>query len=144
MAREFISRIRAKTEVSASGCWVWTGARDSSGYARISYRSRNWKASRAIWTVSRGEIPSTLCILHRCDNRLCVNLAHLFLGTNADNSQDMSAKGRGPMGRAKIDAGAVLWIRAETELTAKEMAVKYGLSLSGIYAIINKKTWRHV
>jgi hypothetical protein len=72
-----------------SGCWLWEGY-VRSGYGRL----RGKSVHRLAWEEVNGPIPAGLSICHRCDVRLCCNPEHLFLGTNADNNRDMSAKGR--------------------------------------------------
>ena len=52
------------------------------------------RAHRAAWVDANGPISEGMCVLHRCDNPPCVNVDHLFLGTQADNIADMVAKGR--------------------------------------------------
>lgn len=51
-------------------------------------------AHRAAFIVFNGQIPKGMCVLHRCDNRPCINPQHLFIGTQLDNVADMISKGR--------------------------------------------------
>lgn len=80
------------------GCWEWSGSLDNFGYGQFSIgrspKRRTIKAHRWSWENSNGPTVG-MCVLHRCDNRKCVNPAHLFLGTRSDNMRDMHAKGRG-------------------------------------------------
>lgn len=75
-------------------CWEWIGARRRDGYGRIRVGNFFEAAHRFSWELVYGDIPSDLCVLHRCDVRFCVNPDHLFLGTNRDNIDDMVKKGR--------------------------------------------------
>jgi hypothetical protein len=75
-------------------CWVWVGARDRDGYG-VTQVDRVWLyAHRRAWELTHGPIPAVQWVLHRCDNRACVNPAHLWLGDNTVNSHDRDAKGR--------------------------------------------------
>lgn len=64
------------------------------GYGRRYYKGKQWRAHRAEWDEKRGPIPDGLNVLHRCDNKPCKEINHLFLGTQKDNMQDMVSKGR--------------------------------------------------
>lgn len=77
------------------GCWNWTAAVRGAGYGAFLVNQKNYGAHRFSYLLTKGEIPKGLCVLHACDNRRCVNPAHLSLGTNKDNTADMISKGRG-------------------------------------------------
>ena len=74
-------------------CYEWTGC-TYNGYGRVMFRRRVTQAHRAAWILEGREIPKGMCLLHSCDNRLCVNVSHLRIGTRADNLRDMYEKGR--------------------------------------------------
>jgi hypothetical protein len=101
-AAEFRARTRRE-----GNCRVWTGARWRNGYGAVSIGNfKQTGAHRAAWALKYGPIPTGLHVLHRCDNRPCVKITHLFLGTQKDNALDYAQKfGRTSFGR-KVPADA--------------------------------------
>lgn len=82
-----------------NNCWNWTGGTDSSGYGSFGYKGKTIASHRISYELFIGQIPDGLHILHKCDNRKCVNPEHLWVGTNNDNVQDRVKKGRSKKGR---------------------------------------------
>lgn len=76
------------------GCWAWDRGLKESGYGVARTHEKTITAHRLSYLAFNGEIPAGLCVLHKCDVRVCVNPEHLFLGTHRDNAQDMVRKGR--------------------------------------------------
>lgn len=101
----FWSKVNKNTE---SGCWEWTSSRNKGGYglfftSLIYSKQRANKAHRFSWTLVNGEIPDGMWVLHKCDNRKCVNPDHLFLGDRVANMVDCAAKGRNcKIGKSQI------------------------------------------
>lgn len=79
---------------SPCGCWYWCGPMHPHGYGMFNYKGRSQFAHRPSYEIYKSQIPKGMNVLHECDNRMCVNPDHLFLGTQKDNVHDMMKKGR--------------------------------------------------
>ena len=133
-------------------CGVWTAATNLDGYGRffLGEDRKRSQAHRFSWRLANGPIPDGLSVCHHCDNPPCVNPAHLFLGTHAENMLDRDQKGRRPPpvgernGRAKLLAAEVACVRVEhaAGLSVAELALKYGVSKSTIGSITRGTTWK--
>ena len=146
-------RLRSRAKVTEAGCWEWQGARASNGYGRITVGSRldgtrrNLAPHRLSYEQHVGPIPDGMFVCHTCDNPACVNPAHLFLGTPADNMADKVRKGRQARheshGRAKLTACAVQAIREELAAGARQIdiAAKYGIAQTQVSAVKTGVSW---
>lgn len=137
----------ALTDPSADDdCLLWTGRRDEKGYGRIGYQGRsNQRAHRVAWQMRNGPIPAGLCVLHRCDTPACVNVDHLFLGTQVENIADRHAKGRtvNPPSRRKLSRGQAAAMRDayRTGLSQQAIADHFGVSRGNVSKIVNHRSY---
>jgi HNH endonuclease len=149
--QRFIIRIA----ILENGCWEWIGGVSAgTGYGIFCWR-KGWamSAHRASWLLHHPTIPDGLWVLHRCDNRCCVNPLHLWLGTQRDNMQDMAKKGRAVhvngenCGRVKLTELQVLELRrlhAEEGLGCTRLGRLFGISERHAGCIVNRLSWRHI
>jgi hypothetical protein len=104
-------------------------------------------AHRVAYAEFVGPIPRELNVLHRCDNRLCCNPRHLFLGTDGDNMADKVKKKRHRFGEGvpshKLTEADVRAIRASNEHQVV-LAKRYGVYQQTISRIRSRETWKHV
>ena len=147
-------RFHAKYAIDEkSGCWIWTAVLNDKGYGMIGLPRTNRiaRAHRVSWQLHKGDIPTGLYVLHRCDTPSCVNPEHLFVGTLKDNAQDMVNKGRDfrPDNRGE----RATWHKLTEEqaldcltrrMSARKFAIMYGVSRSAVQRIWEGKNWRHL
>jgi hypothetical protein len=153
-------RFWAKVDKSGE-CWEWTGYLNG-GYGQFKLNGKMVKSHRLSYVLHH---PLTIdlwehreiCVCHRCDNRKCVNPAHLFLGSVADNNKDCKEKGRfiaGGLllkgekhGQSKLTETQVREIRmkyANGGITQRQLALEYGISQQIISFIISRRNWSHI
>lgn len=121
-------------------CWIWMGEKDGKGYGRFNIANKTERAHRVSWVLTVGPIPPGWCICHECDNRPCVNPAHLFIGTKADNNADMVAKGR-RRGPAKLTPEQADTIRSSKEQSIL-LARRFGVTADIIRRIRRGAIWK--
>lgn len=156
-------RFWAKVE-KTENCWLWKGALTHFGHGQVRIQGRLLRSHRVSWEWSKGPVLDGLCVLHKCDVPNCVNPDHLFLGTKADNTQDMMAKGRNKFiahtgeanGPSKLTLAQVEEIRSLYSkggspqgkgryirgcITQSQLAKQYGVSQVTIGNIIRGDRW---
>lgn len=156
--RMFLNRI----ERVPNGCWVWKNARGRNKYWTVWTGKKYIGAHRFSWLYHCGQIPVGKYVLHKCDNKTCVNPDHLFIGTQLENMTDMRLKGRdhrpGPLdsakgeqhGMSKLTDKQVLQIRRRYRrisyhrTNVKQLAIEYGVSRNMISRIVSGRNWAHV
>ncbi len=145
----FIQRFRVNRE---TGCWEWIRGKTSSGYGSFYYRSKRQQAQRVSWQLFVGKFPAHLWVLHKCDNKACVNPDHLFLGTRLDNIRDMDAKGRRVTlpprgensGQSKLthdQASRIIELYETGRYYQHEIAAMFGVGKGAVSKIMRGETW---
>lgn len=122
-------------------CWEFIGYYTKNGYGMIrNSRGKMELAHRISWKLHNESIPERKECCHICDNRRCVNPAHLFIGSHADNMRDMINKERF---YKKLTSDDVIFIR-NSKLSQKDLAKKFNIDNSNVSRIKCRKTWKHI
>lgn len=133
------------------GCWEWTASRKEKGYGQFFWRGKMYRAHRLAWKLSGHELPkSPLELAHTCDNRICVNPAHLYVATHEQNMKDCYTRRRHTYGvrnhSAKLtEAQALEILLAKGTAPAKVVASKYpNATKEMVGAIWRRQSWKHL
>jgi hypothetical protein len=131
-------------------CWDWSGmVKRNNGYGQIQVTGIGPVAAHQFaYLLHTGKVPEGLELLHSCDRRICVNPAHLSVGTRKQNAHDSSLKGRAYRGGAvkKLNPGAVREIRRRwaSGESGVVLANAFDVSRPAIVQVVNWRTWKHV
>jgi hypothetical protein len=154
IAQRFWSKVD-KTD----GCWNWKAAVwNGYGNFRVKSYGSMARSHRVAWELTFGEIPDRMCVCHKCDNRICCNPSHLFLGTQGDNVRDMDLKGRRGKyhgqydgergGKVKLNELQVRIIRRFDEepriLRQIDVADIFNVTQATVWRIFRGITWKHL
>lgn len=138
-----LDRFNKYIKIVSSGCHEWQSTMHRDGYGKFWYEGGTRMAHRISYFLNVGEIPKGMLILHKCDNRKCVNPRHLYVGDYSDNAQDMHNRGRA-VGHRTLTKESVAEIRnkyANGGITQSEIAEEYGVKQAAISKIILGQTW---
>ena len=147
--KSFTERFNAKWLKDADGCHIWQFGTKGNGYGFMRYKGKDRLAHRIAWEEAHGEIPAGIMVCHHCDKPSCVNVAHLFLGTQSDNMRDMVSKNRHPYVHGEKNAKAKLTDQQaiailNSTLSSRKLAAIYGVSKPTILNIKNGFTYRNI
>lgn len=132
----------------SSACWLWPHVTDPGGYGKFSALSLVGFVHRISHHVYNGPIPAGLVARHHCDVRSCWNPTHLTFGTHAENRNDAVIRDRTLHGMehpgriiTADDARAIFCSYHHDRVRLVDLAERYGLSVSGVYAIADRTIW---
>jgi hypothetical protein len=122
-----------------SGCWLWTGSIAKNGYGKIQGDRRSGSLLAHRYSFKKFVFdPGKMHVLHKCDNRCCVNPDHLFLGNRKDNMSDCAKKLR--MANRKLSCEAVEDIKTK-RMSQRSFGAVYGVSQTLVSRIQRGINW---
>lgn len=155
--KEYIKSVSRVNELT--DCWESIYKPNRNGYCRVRVDGEAYSLHRLAWEIWNGPILDLedshhgICVMHKCDNRICINPSHLILGTHQDNMADRNNKNRQSTTRgennvtAKVTTSQVLQLRqmyASGKYTTRQLAVSFNLAKATVSGIIQRRSWKHI
>jgi hypothetical protein len=149
------NRLLRHIDIDNVGCWNWTGA-TKNGYGSITIGSasdgtrHSESTHRASYLEFKGDIPAGMFVCHKCDNKLCINPDHLFVGTNRDNIADCINKGLFGNHKGSANSQSTLTdddvrkIRSSPLSQAESLAASLGVTRGHVLKIMKGERWAHL
>lgn len=146
----FISKVNF---VEKTGCWEWANYVHKNGYGQYHVNCKPVYAHRHSYALFVAPIPKGMLVCHKCDNRKCVNPDHLFLGTHADNYNDMVMKKRrnvaigersGKSKLTKVDVLKMVDLYSMGNITQRGLAAMFNITNQSVNQVLAGKSWSHV
>lgn len=143
---EIIRENFEKKVIKQDGCWGWNGMTSPNGYGRMNKNNKKIGAHQVSWIIHHGNIPKGMNVLHRCNNAICTNYQHLYIGTQKQNIADAVRAGRARGFRTVLNEAEVIEIKKliKEGYSIKQLAAKYKVNGTMISNIRRNKTWRHI
>lgn len=161
------NRFWTKVDIgSKNECWNWKSSAIRAGYGVLKINDKSESSHRISYILNYGEIPINLLVLHKCDNKICVNPNHLFLGNHQENMKDMRVKGRSAKGDKSgarlhpetVKRGEKVALSKVNEFQIIDMLklyfddkihpliiiAKYNFDRSSFYKLLSGQLWKHV
>ena len=154
--KSYTERFNEKLVKRLNGCWEWTAGLNYDGYGCFCYNGNSRPAHRFSYTLHVGIIPEEIMVLHKCNNRKCVNPEHLYLGNNSNNMMDCVASGNfhSPFsivgedhpGTTKLTNNDVISIKCLLRDGVQQILIAdmYNIDRSNISRINTGKIWSHI
>lgn len=132
------------------GCWIWQGSHRGK-YGSAFYQGKRMGAHQLSYILTNGPIPDGLEVCHSCDNPLCCNPSHLWIGTHFQNMHDCIQKGRFNAGKVigtdqhscKLDDTKVREIRVllDAGVSQRKIARQYHVTQPLVAQIKKRQIW---
>lgn len=122
-------------------CWMWCGPLNGWGYGRFYVDGTRRLAHRVSWEIQEGEVPIGLSVLHHCDRPACVRPSHLYVGTQADNIDDMVRRGRQRSHSHLLPVVLEARRLAAEGMFQRDIAARLGVGQSAVSRMLNAERW---
>ena len=128
--------------ISRDNCWITDYTIDVAGRPRIVINKKNWILARVVYELYKNDLLGNRSVCHRCDNLLCVNPDHLYIGKNRRNETTNSSKSGSKLN--EFEVREIRDLLVEGKLTFKQIAVMFDISFQMVRVINDGEAWTQI